>query len=72
MLALSLLTLGVTAFSLYIGTKIQDEVFKAGMIFTAVSFALVTLICAPWLLKISLVAAPFVLGGLNLLPRETL
>jgi uncharacterized membrane protein len=72
MLAISLLTLGVTAFSLYIGVNIQDEVFKAAMIFTSVLFALVTLICAPWLLKIGLIAAPFVLGGLNLWSRETL
>jgi hypothetical protein len=71
MLALSLLTLGITALALYLGTKIQDEVFKAAMIFTSVLFALVTLVCAPWLLKLSLAIAPFLLGGLNLWSRET-
>ena len=71
MLALSLMTLGIATAALYIGSKIKDEVFKAGMTFTALSFALVTLVCAPWILKMSLVAAPFILGSINLWSQET-
>lgn len=65
MLALSLITLSVTAIAIYIGSKIKDDVFKAGMSFTAIAFMLVTLICAPWILKLSLVAIPFLIGEIS-------
>ncbi len=56
MLALSLVTLSVAAIALYISSKINDEVFKTAIRFTSVAFSLVTLLCAPWILKLSLVA----------------
>lgn len=65
MLALSLVTLSVTAIAIYIGSKIKDEVFKTGMSFTALAFMLVTLICAPWILKLGLVAIPFFISEIN-------
>lgn len=65
MLALSLAALLVTAIALYSSTKIEDDVFKIGMYFTALAFILVTLICAPWILKLSLVAIPLIIGTLN-------
>jgi hypothetical protein len=65
MLALSLAALSGTAIALYSSTKIQDDVFKIGMYFAALTFILVTLICAPWILKLSLVAIPLIIGTLN-------
>lgn len=63
MLAISLVTLAVAAIALYISSKIRDDVFKAAMRFTSVAFSLVTLFCAPWILKLSLVAIPLVIAS---------
>lgn len=71
MLALSLVTLFVAAIALYISSKIKDDVFKAGMRFTSLAFSLVTLFCAPWILKLCLVAIPFLIG-LDSLSTENL
>lgn len=65
MLSLSLVTLAVAAIALYISYKISDDVFKAAMRFTSVAFSLVTLFCAPWILKLSLVAIPLVIASLT-------
>lgn len=58
MLVLSLISLGIVVGAMYISYKIQDDVFKVGMNSTAILFFVITLICAPWLLKIILVAMP--------------
>lgn len=58
MLAISLGSIFVATIAVYLTTKIQDEVFKAGMTVVALVFALVTLICAPWALKLFVVALP--------------
>ena len=55
MLALSLVTLAIAAIALYISSIIDDDVFKAAIRFTSVTFSVVTLFCAPWILKLSLV-----------------
>lgn len=62
MLPLSLVTLFVAAIALYISSKIKDDVFKAGMRFTSLAFSLVTLFCAPWILKLCLVAIPLLIS----------
>ena len=71
MLTLSLVTLFVAAIALYISSKINDDVFKAGMQFTSLAFSLVTLFCAPWILKLCLVAVPLIIS-LNSLSTENL
>ncbi|HEY9768908.1 MAG TPA: hypothetical protein V6C71_10500 [Coleofasciculaceae cyanobacterium] len=71
MLTLSLVTLFVAAIALYISSKIDDDVFKAGMRFTSIAFSLLTLFCAPWILKLCLVAIPLVIS-LNSLSTENL
>lgn len=71
MLTLSLVTLFIAAIALYISSKINDDVFKAGMRFTALAFSLITLFCAPWILKLCLVAVPLVIS-LNSLSTEKL
>ncbi len=65
MLVLSLVTLSITAIALYIGSKLKDEAFKAGMSLTALAFMLVTLICAPWILKLSIVAIPLFISDIS-------
>ena len=70
MLALSLCCLGIVAIAIYSGNRIEDEVFKVGMGFTALTFSLVILICAPWILKLIVVAIPWGLSYLGNLSIE--
>ncbi len=70
MLTISLVTLFVAAIALYISSKISDDVFKAGMRFTSLAFSLVTLFCAPWILKLALVAIPMAIANLNSFSTE--
>ena len=70
MLTLSLVTLFIAATALYISSKIDDDVFKAGMRFTSLTFSLVTLFCAPWILKLCLVAIPIAIASLNTFSTE--
>ncbi len=65
MLALSLSSLGVAIAAFYLSSKIEDDVFKAAMAFTAVAFLLLNLIIAPWLLKIVGIVILFVFSSLN-------
>ena len=65
MLALSLGTLSVAAIALFISFNIDDDVFKAAIRFTSVAFSLVTLFCAPWILKLSLVAVSLAIASLS-------
>ena len=62
MLVLSLCYLGIVAISIYLGTRIQDEVFKVGMALTAIAFSLVILICAPWILKVIVASIPLAIS----------
>lgn len=63
MLAISLVSLVVAAISVYFSYTIEDEVFKVGIGFAGLLFILVTIVCAPWLLKLALIilAIPFLL-----------
>ena len=70
MLTLSLVTLFIAATALYLSSKISDDVFKAGMRFTSLTFSLVTLFCAPWILKLGLVAIPMAIASLNSFSTE--
>ena len=72
MLALSLVTLSVAAIALYISSKINDEVFKTAIRFTSVAFSLVTLLCAPWILKLGLVAVYIAIFSLTSMSTENL
>lgn len=72
MLALSLVTLSVAAIALYISSKINDDVFKTAIRFTSVAFSLVTLLCAPWILKLSLVAVYIAIVSLTSMSTENL
>ena len=72
MFALSLVTLFVAAIALYISSIIKDDVFKAATRFTSVAFFLVTLICAPWILKLSVITIPLAIARLNPLPAKNL
>ena len=65
MLALSLGTLSVAAIALFVSFSIDDDVFKAAIRFTSVTFSLVTLFCAPWILKLSLVAVSLAIASLS-------
>lgn len=65
MLQLSLVTLAVAAIALLISFNIDDDVFKAAIRFSSVAFSLVTLFCAPWILKLSLVAVSIAIASLS-------
>jgi uncharacterized membrane protein len=71
MLTLSLGTFLVALIALYISSKLNDDVFKAGMRFSSLAFSLVTLFCAPWILKLCLVAIPLAIS-INSLSTENL
>lgn len=70
MLTLSLVTLSVAAIALYASYTINDDVFKAAMQFTALTFSVVTLFCAPWLLKLGLVVIPLAIASWNSFSTE--
>ena len=72
MFALSLVTLAVAAIALYISSIIDDDVFKAATRFTSVAFSLVTLFCAPWIFKLSLVAVSLTIASLSSWSTENL
>jgi hypothetical protein len=70
MLTLSLVTLFVAAIALYISYTINDDVFQAAMRFSSLTFSLISLFCAPWLLKLALVAIPLAIASLNSFSTE--
>lgn len=70
MLTLSLVTLFVAAIALYASYVINDDVFQAAMRFTALTFSLISLLCAPWLLKLVLVAVPLAIASWNSFSTE--
>lgn len=70
MLTLSLIALVVAAIALYISYVINDDVFQAAMRFSSLTFFLVALLCAPWLLKLCLVAIPLAIASWNSFATE--
>lgn len=70
MLSLSLVTLFVAAIALYISYTINDDVFQAAMRFSSLTFSLISLFCAPWILKLALVAIPLAIASWNSFATE--
>ena len=66
MLVLSLCYLGIVAIAIYLSSKIEDEVFKVGLVITALTFSLVVLICAPWTIKLVVAAISSALGNISI------
>ncbi len=65
MLTLSLSSLSIAIAAFYLSSKINDDVFKAAIYFSAVGFLLLNLILAPWLLKIVGIFIFFAFSSLN-------
>lgn len=65
MLTLSFSSLSIAIAAFYINSKINDDVFKAAISFTAVGFLLLNLILAPWILKIVGIAVFFAFSSFN-------
>ena len=68
MLAISISSLIVATIAVYFSCTFKDEVFKVGTGFAGFLFVLITLVCAPWLLKVALVlfAIPFILDFIKI------
>ena len=64
MLAIYFCFIVIATIAAYLTTKIKDEVFRVGMVFTSLVFTLVTLIGAPWGLKV-FVVLPLLFGSMN-------
>lgn len=64
MLTTYLICIIVATVAVYLTTKIEDEVFRVGMGVVSVVFGLVTLVCAPWILKLFVVVLPLFFGNL--------
>jgi hypothetical protein len=65
MLVLSLVTLTIASLSAFLSLKTQEDVVKAAMACTAIIAIFLTLVLAPWLLKLTIVAIPVAIGKLN-------
>ncbi|MGB5594716.1 MAG: riboflavin synthase subunit alpha [Crocosphaera sp.] len=65
MLIISLITLAIASVSAFLSLNLREDVVKVSMGCVAVLSSLLTLLVAPWALKLSLVAIPIVLDRLN-------
>ncbi len=65
MLVPSLMTLAIAALAVCLSLNSKEEVFKVAMGFTAALSLFLTLIFAPWALKLLILAVPLVLDKLN-------
>ncbi|OKH24826.1 riboflavin synthase subunit alpha [Hydrococcus rivularis NIES-593] len=65
MLVLSLITLAIASVAAFVSFNTREEVVKAAMGFTAVIFSFLTLLLAPWALKLAIVAIPLALDRIN-------
>lgn len=65
MLVLSLVTLLIASVSAFLSLNTQEEVVKVSTGFASVLSLFLTLIVAPWILKLSIVAIPLILDRLN-------
>ena len=65
MLFLSLLTLSPASISALLSLNSREEIFRVAMGCVALLFALVTLLVAPWALKLTLVAIPLIWERVN-------
>lgn len=65
MLIISLVILLVASVSAFLSLNSQEEIVKVSTGFVAVLCLFLTLLVAPWLLKLSIVAIPLLLDRLN-------
>ncbi len=65
MLFLSLLTLSPASISALLSLNSREEIFRVAMGCVALLFALVTLLVAPWALKLTLAAIPLIWERVN-------
>ncbi|MDJ0845691.1 riboflavin synthase subunit alpha [Crocosphaera sp.] len=70
MLIISLITLAIASVSAFLSLNLKEDVVRASMACVAVLSSLLTLIFAPWVLKLSIVAIPLVIDRLNNLTTE--
>jgi hypothetical protein len=59
MLVPSLITLAVAALAACLSLNTQEEIVKVAMAFTSVVGVLLTLMVAPWVIKLLLISIPF-------------
>ena len=65
MLVFSLISLAIATVTACLSVNSQEEVVKAAMAFAALLASLLTLLLAPWILKLMIVLAPVMLDKLN-------
>lgn len=65
MFILSLITLAIASISAFVSLNAKEEVFKVAMACLAIVSVFLTLVLAPWELKIILVAIPFAIARFN-------
>lgn len=65
MLLASLITLTIASVSAFLSFNVREEVVKATMGCVALLSFLLTLLLAPWVLKLSIVAVPLIIDRLN-------
>ncbi|ACB51694.1 hypothetical protein cce_2344 [Crocosphaera subtropica ATCC 51142] len=70
MLIISLITLAIASVSAFLSFNLKEDVVKVSMGCVAVLSSLLTLLVAPWILKLSIVAIPLVIDRLNNLSTE--
>jgi hypothetical protein len=65
MLVFSLITLFIASIAAFLSLSTKEEVFKAAMVCAAAIFMFLTLVLAPWLLKLAIVAVPLAIDRIN-------
>ncbi|CCQ50096.1 riboflavin synthase subunit alpha [Crocosphaera watsonii WH 8501] len=70
MLIISLITLLIASVSAFLSINSNEDIVKVSMGCVALLCSLITLIVAPWVLKLSIIAIPLVIDRLNNLTKE--
>lgn len=70
MLIISLITLAIASVAAFLSYNLKEDVVKAAMGCVALLSSLLTLLFAPWILKLSIIAIPLVIDRLNNLTTE--
>jgi hypothetical protein len=65
MLVPSLVTLTIATVTAFVSFNTDEEIFRVSMAFASALSTILTLIFAPWLVKLIIVAVPLVLEKLN-------
>lgn len=65
MLLISLITLAIASVSAFLSLNMREEVVKVAMGCVAILSSLLTLLFAPWILKLAIVAVPLIIDRLN-------